>query len=106
MKKIAIHLELNNLTDKDIEEVVGQLTFNSMKSDLAKFEPVSVKWRKGFSFLRKGNVGDSLHHFIDSETGESTVLGRHYEESIKTNLDERELDAATYDFISNLAFQL
>ena len=51
MKKIAIHLEPNNLTDKDIEEVVGQLTFNSMKSDLAKFEPVSVKWRKGFSFL-------------------------------------------------------
>ena len=58
MKKIAAHLGLKNLTESDIEGLADSLTFSSMKSDQKKYEPVSVRWRPGYSFLRKGNVGD------------------------------------------------
>ena len=104
MKKIAAHLGLKNLTESDIEGLADSLTFSSMKSDQKKYEPVSVRWRPGYSFLRKGNVGDSLGHFVDAETGDITELGLEYDYAIKQELEDCEVDHATREFIEKLAF--
>ena len=41
-------------------ELASKLTFSSMKADLDRYQPTSVKWREGFSFLRKGESGTSF----------------------------------------------
>jgi|MDTB01.2.fsa_nt_gb hypothetical protein len=104
MKKISAHLGLENLSESDIEGLVDSLTFSSMKSNLKKYEPVSVRWREGYSFLRKGTVGDSLSHFVDTETGNSTELGLLYDCVMKGELADGVLDPLTRDFIEKLAF--
>ena len=51
----------------DIEaHVLPNLTFDSMKRNMDRFQPVSVTWKPGYKFIRKGEVGD--HKALLSET--------------------------------------
>ena len=59
---IAQHLELS-LSTQQLEELVPLFTMSAMKANKASFEPVSVQWKPGFEFLRKGVVGDSKEAF-------------------------------------------
>jgi Sulfotransferase domain len=55
------------VTEERLNELCEKLSFRTMKSEKRQYEPVSVKWRPGFEFLRKGEVGDSSCFFQDSE---------------------------------------
>jgi hypothetical protein len=48
--------------------LVPRFTIESMKAERKKFEPVSVQWKPGFNFVRKGVVGDSSAAFDDEQT--------------------------------------
>jgi len=64
--EVAQFLELDLAKDA-IDELVPNFTIDAMKSDRKRFEPVSVQWKEGFNFVRKGIVGDSEKSF-DEET--------------------------------------
>ena len=49
-----------NVTPKQRQEMLPTFSFQNMKEDLVRFQPQSVQWKNGFSFLRKGVSGDSL----------------------------------------------
>ncbi len=60
IQKIVKYLELDDLiTSKEIMNIMDTFTFESMKNDLDRFQPHSVKWKDDFKFLRKGLIGDS-----------------------------------------------
>ena len=40
-----------------------QVTFEYMKSNKVKFQPISVKWKNNFEFIRKGQIGDNTSIF-------------------------------------------
>jgi hypothetical protein len=54
-----------NLPDKVVDKVESQTTFEAMRNNIAKFQPVSVPWRHGFSFIRQGKPG--AHDFGSTE---------------------------------------
>lgn len=56
--RVAAHLGLG-LQDSDIEELLPTFDFGHMKANLNQFQPVSVSWKDGFQFLRKGVKGDA-----------------------------------------------
>lgn len=63
--KIARHLRVE-LNQDQLRKILPKLSFDYMKSNIKKFEPRSVKWIKkndGFSFVRKGEVGDAKNLF-------------------------------------------
>ena len=43
--------------------MISAFSFDSMKQNLANFQPQSVQWKKEFVFLRKGVSGD-FHNMI------------------------------------------
>ena len=46
------------ISDAQVEALMPTFTFKHMKANKDKFQPVSVGWKKGYDFLRKGKVGD------------------------------------------------
>lgn len=86
MNKIASHLGLFNLKQEDIQSLAPELTFDSMKATSDKYQPVSVKWKIGYNFLRKGIVGDAEREFLN-EDGSSTELGQYYDECMNRDLE-------------------
>jgi len=38
-------------------ELAAKLDFSSMKAEVEMYQPLSVRWREGFSFVRAGSVG-------------------------------------------------
>merc|ERR1719409_933502 len=53
VKKVAQHLELE-ISDETIDELLPSFSFEDMKKKRDDFQPISVAWKEGFSFLRKG----------------------------------------------------
>jgi hypothetical protein len=64
--KIASFLG-ENLSENRLAELSSLLSFHSMKENKQLYEPISVQWKEGFEFLRKGEVGDSSAHFYAEE---------------------------------------
>jgi hypothetical protein len=59
--RINSFLGLNDLNSIDIENLKLKLTFHGMKSNEKIYSPISVKWKNGYSFIRKGEIGDSMN---------------------------------------------
>ena len=55
------------VSDARLVELTGMLKFESMKTCKELYQPISVEWKEGFEFLRKGKIGDSFPHFSDEE---------------------------------------
>lgn len=83
----TIQLFLNlNVTEEQRLGLLPAFSFESMKKDIHKFQPRSVHWKHGFSFLRKGVSGDS-------HTGVSSVQRKSFwdcvaRENLRENLSE------------------
>ena len=45
----------------------SQVTFEYMKNHKNQYQPISVKWKNNFEFIRKGVVGDSASLFSDEQ---------------------------------------
>ena len=45
------------------ERILPLVTFEHMKQNIHQYEPVSVHWKPGYSFIRKGAVGDHKEMF-------------------------------------------
>lgn len=46
------------LTPEEEDLIVARSSFHAMRDSIDKFQPISVKWRPGFSFIRRGEVDD------------------------------------------------
>ena len=57
----------HDLITARLDELTLLLNFESMKSSKHLYQPISVEWKEGFEFLRKGEVGDSEGHFGPKE---------------------------------------
>lgn len=64
--KIANHLHVT-VDESMMRDILPSLSFVYMKEHMSSFQPISVKWKEGFSFIRKGVVGDSKNLFGDGE---------------------------------------
>ena len=56
-----------SITDERLEQLCEMLSFNGMKREISRYQPVSVTWTDNFQFLRKGCVGDSLNSFTSEQ---------------------------------------
>jgi hypothetical protein len=66
VKQISTFLNVT-LSASQIDKVCSRASFSSMKANIRKYQPISVEWKSGFSFIRKGvEHDDSL--FADSAT--------------------------------------
>lgn len=65
--KIAEHLEIP-CTDDMLSRLLLRLSFDTMRSERSKYQPISVEWKEGFQFLRKGQVGDGRSSFFREGT--------------------------------------
>ncbi|XRB02030.1 sulfotransferase [Pycnococcus provasolii] len=57
--RIATHIGVPTLPTN----CVDALTFAGMREKARLYQPVSVEWKEGYSFLRKGEVGDHARFF-------------------------------------------
>jgi hypothetical protein len=62
---IRISNFLNLTHDEAIlrEKFLPLVTFEHMKRNIHQYEPISVQWKPGYSFIRKGSVGDHKEMF-------------------------------------------
>ncbi len=68
VRKIINFLELKNIPDERLqEEVLPRLSFDYMKQNLSHFSPISVPWKAGFEFIRKGKVNDHTGCFTKED---------------------------------------
>ena len=64
MQNVARHLDLpvSVLSHQRVEELLPFITFEYMKSHSRQYQPISVPWKPGFSFIRQGKVGGSAEY--------------------------------------------
>jgi hypothetical protein len=67
--KIANHLGMENfdVNSSFAQNILEFCSFESMKTNKAQFQPVSVEWKEGYDFMRKGKVGDWSSLFGEEE---------------------------------------
>jgi len=66
VERVAAHLSLG-LAASDFEELLPTFGFAHMKANADRFQPVSVAWKEGFQFIRKGVQGDSASLYGPAE---------------------------------------
>lgn len=54
-------------SDEEVDAVLPFMSFAYMKANKHKFEPISVQWKEGFEFIRKGVVGDHVTIFSEED---------------------------------------
>lgn len=67
LTKISSFLKLDLTKEEILENILPSISFSYMKENKKKFEPISVPWKQGFEFIRKGQVGDHKSLFTDIE---------------------------------------
>eukprot|EP00929_Paragymnodinium_shiwhaense_P001553 TRINITY_DN101792_c0_g1_i1.p1 TRINITY_DN101792_c0_g1~~TRINITY_DN101792_c0_g1_i1.p1 ORF type:complete len:310 (-),score=29.76 TRINITY_DN101792_c0_g1_i1:167-1096(-) len=67
LKRVVEHLQLRNIDDAALDKLLPCFSFDDMKKNRDNFQPTSVKWKDGFSFLRKGVKGDHGSLYGDQE---------------------------------------
>jgi len=66
--KIANHI---GVTTVDPNIVAKYTSFEAMRADCSRYEPISVNWESGFQFFRRGRTGDGATAF--SSTGNEAL---------------------------------
>lgn len=73
----------HEITDSRLEELTTLLGFESMKATRSLYEPISVQWKEGFEFLRKGKIGDSKEYFgAEEESLIQSMLDRDFPDGV------------------------
>lgn len=54
-------------SDEEVDAVLPFMSLTYMKANKHKFEPVSVPWKEGFEFIRKGVAGDHVTMFSEED---------------------------------------
>lgn len=68
LQRIATFLRpAHSLSEDRLRALSATCGFEQMKSSKHLYQPVSVAWKPGFDFLRRGEVGDSKTVFGDAE---------------------------------------
>lgn len=67
IEKLIAFLELS-YTREEVDYVCQFMSFDYMKTHKHQFEPISVPWKEGFEFIRKGKVGDHKTMFSEEDT--------------------------------------
>lgn len=81
VQQIVAFLNLQ-LTKTDIEGVLPSFSFHAMKQNINRFQPISVTWKEGYSFLRKGVKGDANDTFFyerEEKEGDKKATPLEYE---------------------------
>lgn len=74
VRKIISFLGLSYEED-EIEHILPLMSFQYMKANREQFEPISVPWKDGYQFIRKGQIGDHKTMFgADDELMYKQVL--------------------------------
>lgn len=61
--------------EEEIEHILPLMSFQYMKAHREQFEPISVPWKDGYQFIRKGQIGDHRTMFsMDDELMYKQVL--------------------------------
>jgi len=76
--KVNDFLGLPELSPLELKSFAGLTSFASMKTNIERFQPKSVAWKPGFSFIRKGRAGD--HKTLLSE-----AQVRQYKDTLKAS---------------------
>lgn len=79
LQKVARFVGMSTLSDDQLCALLPKLSFAGMRSDQARYSPVSVQWKEGFSFIRKGIVGDSRDAWAGLDEGVRT----HFEADVE-----------------------
>lgn len=64
LQRIISFLDLR-YSDEELDEVLPLVSFEYMKAHKNQFEPISVPWKPGFEFIRRGQVGDHKMTFTE-----------------------------------------
>ena len=67
--KIAEHIDFENpLTGAELTQITKKCSFDAMKKDLNRYQPISVTWTDpDFSFIRKGKIGGYKDTFTEEQ---------------------------------------
>jgi hypothetical protein len=65
LKKISEHIGCCYSDEELTEIITPHCSFSFMKDHKTQYEPVSVTWKEGYDFIRKGVIGDSDAIFND-----------------------------------------
>ena len=68
-RAVAAHVDPSRpMCDHEIDEIVRACTFEAMKDDIEKYQPISVRWTdETFSFVNRGVVGSFEDVFSDEQ---------------------------------------
>jgi hypothetical protein len=80
IRKIAEFLQIPLSEERLLSDLVPRLTFEGMRSEGNRYQPISVAWAPGFNFLRNGKVGDR-------ELWSEELLARFDSATANTNTD-------------------
>jgi hypothetical protein len=83
LRKFADFLEVE-LTDQELDLLLPKLTFSGMKSELSRFQPISVRWKEGFEFLRHGVIGEGNDMFTEDD---NNLFERAMSDSVLMKMD-------------------
>jgi hypothetical protein len=72
LMKIIHFLELNISYEELTQHILSYMTFAYMKAEEKKFAPVSVPWKEGYHFIRKGQSGDHKITFTPEQINQFT----------------------------------
>ncbi|KAL3765468.1 hypothetical protein ACHAWO_009313 [Cyclotella atomus] len=85
--RIMEFLQLSNIPMDALEnELLPSFEFQCMKKDLDRFQPRSVTWLNGFTFLRRGESGDGKRMMAEAvleEDGKTAKLLSEYDEWVE-----------------------
>lgn len=73
----------HNVSSARLDELTLLASFDNMKSSKHLYHPISVEWKQGFEFLRKGEIGDSGGQFgAEEELLISKMLEREFPDGL------------------------
>lgn len=82
-KEVLRIMEFLNLTHIPMEEldtmILPSFEFEAMKSNIDRFQPKSVTWLNGFTFLRRGESGDGKVMMNTTIDGKESLLSEYHE---------------------------
>ena len=67
LSRVSTHLGCNYSAEELEANIAPKVSFEYMKRNKHQFQPISVEWRSGFEFIRKGAVGDSDNLFSPAQ---------------------------------------
>lgn len=89
LKRISAYLGCRVDDEFILNRILPFVTFDHMREHIHQYEPVSVQWRPGFSFIRKGEIGDHVGLFTEEhESLFNCMLEKEFPAGLPSWLDQ------------------